>query len=185
MIASKITTRYAKSLLDLAIEKNQLKECYNDLIAVETLCSESSDFALMLKSPIINTSKKLSIIKSLFEKKLSKTTYFFIKLITNKKREPLLHSISKNFTELYKSHHKIITAVVTTTVPLDKGLKQKVVSFVKKKMDKDVELMEKVNQDILGGTIIKVGDLQIDDSVRKQLKELKNSYNNNLFIKDF
>ena len=185
MIASKITTRYAKSLLDLAIEKNQLKECYNDLIAVEILCSESSDFALMLKSPIINTSKKLSIIKSLFEKKLSKTTYFFIKLITKKKREPLLHSISKNFIELYKSHHKIITAIVTTTIPLDKDLKKKVVSFVKKKMDKDVELMEKVNQDILGGTIIKVGDLQIDDSVRKQLKELKNSYNNNLFIKDF
>jgi len=185
MIASKITTRYAKSLLDLAIEKNQLKECYNDLIAVETLCSESSDFALMLKSPIINTSKKLSIIKSLFEKKLSKTTYFFIKLITKKKREPLLHSISKNFIELYKSHYKIITAIVTTTIPLDKDLKKKVVSFVKKKMDKDVELMEKVNQDILGGTIIKVGDLQIDDSVRKQLKELKNSYNNNLFIKDF
>tara|TARA_Y100000991_G_scaffold215229_1_gene205010 strand:- start:4404 stop:4961 length:558 start_codon:yes stop_codon:yes gene_type:complete len=185
MIASKITTRYAKSLLDLAIEKNQLKECYNDLIAVQTLCSESSDFVLMLKSPIINTSKKLSIIKYLFEKKLSKITYLFIELITKKKREPLLHSISKNFIELYKSHHNIITTSVTTTIPLDKDLKQKVVSFVKKKMGKDVELMEKVNQDILGGTIIKVGDFQIDDSVRKQLKELKNSYNKNLFIKDF
>ena len=52
-------------------------------------------------------------------------------------------------------------------------------------MNKDVELMEKVNHDILGGTIIKVGDFQIDDSVRKQLKRLKNSYNKNLFIKDF
>jgi F-type H+-transporting ATPase subunit delta len=114
MITSKITTRYAKSLLDLAIETNQLKECYNDLIAVETLCSESIDFTLMLKSPIINTSKKLSIIKSLFEKKLSKTTYLFIELITKKKRESLLHPISKNFIELYKSHHKIITAYVTS-----------------------------------------------------------------------
>ena len=73
MIASKITTRYAKSLLDLAIETNQLKECYNDLLAVEALCSKSNDFSLMLKSPIINTSKKLSILKSLFENKLSKT----------------------------------------------------------------------------------------------------------------
>ncbi len=185
MISSKITTRYAKSLLDLAIEKNQLKECYDDLIAVETLCSDSSDFTLMLKSPIINTSKKLAIIKSLFENKLSRTTYLFIELITKKKRESLLHSISKNFIELYKSHHKIITASVTTTISLDKELKDKVVSFVKKKMDKDVELVEEINQDILGGAIIKVGDFQIDDSVRKQLKELKNSYNKNLFIKDF
>ena len=112
MIASKITTRYAKSLLDLAIETNQLKECYNDLLAVEALCSKSNDFSLMLKSPIINTSKKLSILKSLFENKLSKTTYLFVELITKKKRESLLHSISKNFIELYKSHHKIITAVL-------------------------------------------------------------------------
>jgi F-type H+-transporting ATPase subunit delta len=52
-------------------------------------------------------------------------------------------------------------------------------------MDKDVELKEEINQDIWGGAIIKVGDFQIDDSVRKQLKELKNSYNKNLFIKDF
>ena len=185
MIASKITTRYAKSLLDLAIEKNQLQDCYSDLLAVEALCSESSEFTLMLKSPIINTSKKLSIIKSLFEKNLSKTTYLFIELITKKKRESLLHTISKNFIELYKSHHKIITASVTTTIPLDKDLKEKVVSFVKKKMDKDVELKEQINHDILGGAIIKVGDFQIDDSVRKQLKELKNSYNKNLFIKDF
>lgn len=185
MIASKITTRYAKSLLDLAIEKNQLQDCYNDLLSVEALCSESSEFTLMLKSPIINTSKKLSIIKSLFEKNLSKTTYLFIELITKKKRESLLHSISKNFIELYKSHHKIITASVTTTIALDKELKEKVVSFVKKKMDKDVELKEEINHDILGGAIIKVGDFQIDDSVKKQLKELKNSYNKNLFIKDF
>jgi F-type H+-transporting ATPase subunit delta len=52
-------------------------------------------------------------------------------------------------------------------------------------MDKDVELKEEINHDILGGAIIKVGDFQIDDSVRKQLKELKKSYNKNLFIKDF
>ena len=184
MITSKITTRYAKSLLDLAIEKNQLKECYNDLIAIDTLCTDSSDFTLMLKSPIINTSKKLTIIKSLFEKKLSKTTYLFIELITKKKRESLLHAISKNFIDLYKSYHKIITASVTTTIPLDKDLKEKVVSFVKSKMDMDVELIEQINQDIIGGAIIKVGDFQIDDSVKKQLKELRNSYNKNLFIKD-
>ena len=114
MIASKITTRYAKSLLDLAIEKNQLQHCYNDLLAVEALCSESSEFTLMLKSPIINTSKKLSIIKSLFEKNLSKTTYLFIELITKKKRESLLHSISK--TSLSYINH--ITKLLQLVLPL-------------------------------------------------------------------
>ena len=68
---------------------------------------------------------------------------------------------------------------------IEPKLEPKGFHFVKNKMDKNVELTEKVNHDILGGTIIKVGDFQIDDSVRKQLKELKNRYNKNLFIKDF
>ena len=174
-----------RSLIELSIERGQLTNSYNDLVLVNKVCAENSDFTLMLKSPIIGTEKKLAIINSIFSNQLSKLTLLFIEIITKKKRESLLHSISKNFIDLYKSHHKIITASVTTTVLLDKDLKEKVVSFVKKKMDKDVELKEEINYDILGGAIIKVGDFQIDDSVRKQLKELKNSYNKNLFIKDF
>jgi len=102
MVTSKITNRYAKSLLDLAIEKKQLNDCYNDLINVEKVCSESSDFTMMLKSPIVNTSKKLTILNSIFKKRISKLTFSFIEIITKKKREPLLHAISKNFLELYK-----------------------------------------------------------------------------------
>ena len=174
MVASKITNRYAKSLLDLAIEKNQLNDCYNDLINV--LRSESSDFTMMLKSPIVNTSKKLTILNSIFKKRISKLTFSFIEIITKKKREPLLHAISKNFLELYKEHHKIISASVTTTIPLDKDLRNKIVSFVKNSSDSKVELDEKINEDILGGAIIKIGDFQLDNSVKKQLNELKNTY---------
>ena len=55
MISSKITKRYAKSLIELSIERGQLTNSYNDLVLVNKVCAENSDFTLMLKSPIIGT----------------------------------------------------------------------------------------------------------------------------------
>jgi F-type H+-transporting ATPase subunit delta len=185
MISSKITKRYAKSLIELSIERDQLIECYNDLVLVNKVCSENNDFILMLNSPIIGTDKKLAIIKTIFTNKLSKLTLLFIEIITKKKRESLLSSIAKSFIELYKTHNKIISASVITSVPLDESLREKIILFVQKNTNFEVELEEKINKEIIGGSIINIGDYQLDNSVKAQLKNLKNSYNKNLYIKDF
>ena len=86
MIASKITKRYAKALIDLAIEQGKLENTYQDLVLLDKVCLENSDFILMLKSPIISTDKKLSVIDSIFSKKLSPLTLLYIEIITKKKR---------------------------------------------------------------------------------------------------
>lgn len=185
MISSKITKRYAKSLIELSIERGQLTDSYNDLVLVNKVCSENSDFILMLKSPIIATDKKLAIIKSIFSNQLSQLTLLFIEIITKKKRESLLSSIAKNFVELYKTHNKIISTSVITSVPLDNSLREKITVLVKKNTEYEVELNEKINSDIIGGSIIKIGDYQLDNSVKTQLQNLKNSYNKNLYIKDY
>ena len=185
MISSRITKRYAKSLIELSIERDQLMECYNDLVLVNKVCSENNDFILMLKSPIIGTDKKLAIIKSIFTNQLSKLTLSFIEIITKKKRESLLSSIAKSFIELYKTHNKIISASVITSVPLDESLREKIILLVQKDTNFEVELDEKINQEIIGGSIVNIGDYQLDNSVKTQLKNLKNSYNKNLYIKDF
>jgi F-type H+-transporting ATPase subunit delta len=120
MISSKITKRYAKSLIELSIDRGELTESYNDLVLVNKVCSENNDFILMLKSPIIGTDKKLTIIKSIFSKKISKLTLLFIEIITKKKREYLLSSIAKNFVELYKTHNKIISNTKFLAIELSK-----------------------------------------------------------------
>ena len=185
MISSKIIKRYAKSLIELSIERDQLMDCYNDLVLVNKVCSENNDFILMLNSPIIGTDKKLAIIKTIFTNKLSKLTLLFIEIITKKKRESLLSSIAKSFIELYKTHNKIISASVITSVPLDESLREKIILFVQKNTNFEVELEEKINKEIIGGSIVNIGDFQLDNSVKAQLKNLKNSYNKNLYIKDF
>jgi F-type H+-transporting ATPase subunit delta len=73
---------------------------------------------------------------------------------------------------------------VITAVAVEKSTRDKIIELVKKNTDFDVELEEKVNLEIIGGSIINIGDYQLDNSVKTQLKNLKKNYNKNLFIKD-
>tara|TARA_B100001287_G_scaffold141563_1_gene119086 strand:- start:21197 stop:21754 length:558 start_codon:yes stop_codon:yes gene_type:complete len=185
MISSKITYRYAKALLDLAISNNMMDECLSDMKLLDKVCKENSQLVLLLKSPIINTDKKNSIIKKIFKGKLSKTSSLFVEIITKKNRESLIPSIAQNFIDLHKTHNKIATAKVITASPLDKSLRLQVIDYIKSKTDFDLDLIEEIDKSIIGGAIVKLGDQQLDGSIKRSIKELKNTYNKNLYIKDF
>ena len=166
MISSKITNRYAKALLDLSIEQGVLDKVYNDIIIIDHICLENRDFMTMLKSPIISTAKKTVIIKAIFSKNYP-SYLFFLEIIIKKKREFLLHSIAKNFVKLYKDQNKIISANLITAVPIDSSTRNKIRALVKKSTDFEVELEEKINKEIIGGSVINIGDFQLDNSVKK------------------
>ena len=74
---------------------------------------------------------------------------------------------------------------MTTANPLDDQLRKQIVDFMKEGNKESIELNEEIDEAILGGAIIKMGDKQIDGSVRRNLKNLKNTYSQNLYIKDF
>ena len=185
MKQSRVTIRYAKALLQLAIEQNTLEQSYNDMVLLDAVCTESKDLSLLLKSPIVKTDQKLSILKEIFESKLGEVSMVFINIITTKKREGLLALIASSFISLYKVHNKIETATVTTAAPLDEALRAEVISYIKKHGDDNVELTEKVDEKIIGGAIIRMGDKQLDASVSKAISELRQTFNKNLYIQDF
>ena len=109
----------------------------------------------------------------------------FVNIITTKKREALLADIATSFIYLYKAHNKIESATVTTANPLDEQLKAQVIDFIKHHGEQDVELTEIVDENIIGGAIIRMGDKQLDASISRTIKELKQTFNKNLYIKDF
>ena len=90
MNQSRATIRYAKSLLQLSIEQECLEQSYNDMMLIDSVCSENKELILLLKSPIIKTDQKLEILKKIFRSKLGEVSMRFVNIITNKKREPLL-----------------------------------------------------------------------------------------------
>jgi F-type H+-transporting ATPase subunit delta len=171
-------TRYAKSLMDLVIESNQLDAIRNDMKAIEKTCAQNSDFVLFLKSPIIKTDKKIEVLKALFEGKISALSLSFLNLITSKNREAYIQEITHAFDEQYKTNKNIFTAVVTSAKGLDSISKQKVLDLIKSQIKGEVELLEKVDANTIGGFILKIGDKQIDRTVARQLSNLKKELTN-------
>jgi len=182
---SRATNRYAKALLQLSIEQNSLEQSYKDMLLVDKVCSENKELQLLLKSPIVKTDQKVNILQEIFGEKLGRISMMFLKIITNKKREPLLSAIANNFVSQYKKHNNIEEAVVTTAIPLDLELKEKVITYIKKQGDRDVELKEIVDKNIIGGTIIRIGDKQLDASISNEISELRQMFNKNLYLQDF
>ena len=184
MQGTRVASRYAKSFIDLTMELGLLEQAYSDMKYILEVC-DSHDFVNFLKSPIIKTDKKLAVLKEIFGAKLNKITNTYIQLITNKKREIYLAEIASEFVNQYKEKKKILTAVVTTANGIDDVIRKKVMDIVKGVNTSDVVLEEKINKDIIGGFIIRVGDKQIDASISRKINNLKQTFKENPFIKEF
>lgn len=98
----RVSSRYAKSLLSLAVEQNCLEQVAKDMHFIEKVISENKPLLLLLKSPIIKTDKKISILSEIFEKNISAVSFSFIKIIARKKREVILQNIASSFNAQYK-----------------------------------------------------------------------------------
>jgi F-type H+-transporting ATPase subunit delta len=168
-----VANRYAKSLMEIAIETNQLEAVRADMKLVEKVCNENREFVLFLESPVIKTDKKLIVLDSIFKSKISDTTLAFLSLIAKKHREMLINEIAKAFDEAYKHTKNIYTAVITSASGLDAMSKQKVLDLIKSQLNGEVELIEKVDATTIGGFVLKIGDKQLDKTVAHQLSNMK------------
>jgi F-type H+-transporting ATPase subunit delta len=97
----------------------------------------------------------------------------------------LLAGIAKSFINLYKTQNNIETAIITTAVPISKDLKESVITYIKAQTNSKVELTEVVDEKIIGGAIIRMGDKQLDASISTEISELRQIFNKNLYLQDF
>ncbi len=178
-------SRYAKSLMGLSIEKNNLDAVYADMEKIAATVAESKDFELLLKSPVVKTHKKQSILQSVFGGNVSDLTNAFLQLISSRKREAIVGDIAKSFIQQYKVLKNIIVAEVTTAIQLDDTQKQKILNLLKKDETSTIEVIEKIDSEIIGGFIVRVDDKQIDASIARELSDLKQEFNKNPYIADF
>lgn len=180
---TRVAARYAKSLLDLALEKGILEPVYNDMQFILNTCKSSRDLVLFLQSPIIKTDKKIAVLKEIFEGKIGPVTHAFINIITVKKREAHIEEIAESFVNQYKRHKNVLTAIVTSAVGLDDTLRKQVLDVVKRSINTEVELVEKVNKELIGGFVLRIGDQQVDASIHRMVRELSKSFSENPYVK--
>lgn len=176
-----VASRYAKSLIDLAIETKQLEEVRNDMRLIKAVCKSNPDFVNLLESPIVKTDKKMAILTSIFEGKISIITQTFLKLIATKRRESYIDDMAISFDEMYKSYLNITTVKVESAIKLDDNSRNQILEIVKQSTKGEIELVEKVNPELIGGFILTINDTQVDQSVRRRLSELKKNFSNNFY----
>lgn len=181
----RVASRYAKSLLELAIEKGVLEEVHFDMQLFRNTIESNRELELLLKNPIVRNDKKQAILKAIFGARVNEMTNAFFRIISQKNRESNLPAIAKEFHARYNEHKGIVSAEVTTTFPISPEMHQEFVGIVEQITGKTVELHEKVDKDLIGGYILRVGDRQIDESLSSRLADLKNEFAHNPYVKEF
>ena len=180
----RVASRYAKSLIELSIERGAVEQVHQDMLLFTKVCHESRPFELMLNSPLIPHQKKREILSSIFESKVHSLTMSIIDIITRKNREPLLPSIAKEFHIAYNHYKSIGEATVVSAAPITSDLRRKLDAIVERVAGcKAVELEEKTDPELIGGFVLKIRDQQIDTSLRTKLKALQLKLSENPYLR--
>jgi F-type H+-transporting ATPase subunit delta len=179
----RLAARYAKSLIDLANERNQVETVYNDMLYLQALCKESRDFLALMRSPVVKADKKVAIVLAVTKGKISEITDAFNRLMITKGRESYLPEISAAFIEQYNKQKDIHTVKLTTAVPVTEEVKKQIIGQVQKQTSKNnIDLKTIVDEEIIGGFVLEIGDQLVDASIAYDLNKIKSQFMNNDFI---
>ena len=179
----RLANRYAKSLVDLAVEQNQLELIYNDMKYLQAVCKGSKDFVNLLKSPIIKADKKVAIIEAITASKVTTLTNLFTKLLVAKSRERDLPEIAAAFVDQYNVIKGIHKVVLTTAVEIGEELKNSIKAKAEAvKSFGTVELETKVDQSLIGGFVLEFENNLIDASISRDLRDVKKQFAKNIFV---
>ena len=172
MRVSLLAKRYAAALFDLALEKKIQDKVLDDMNLISEVLSENKELKHILSNPVINSSKKVKLLVAVFEKHVTKLTLEFFKLLIKKNRESYLDGITAAYLEIYREHYGILPLTLVTAYKTTKATKDTIVKKVKEATQKNIELEEIIDDDIIGGFIINYDDYQYDASIKTQLNKL-------------
>ncbi len=172
MKSTKVAVRYAKALLELAIENNKVDAILGDMNYLLSANAETKDFQQLLKSPIIKADKKIAIFAVIFDQ-FETVTKSFIELITNNGREAMLTDIAESFNTQVKQYKGIVPVTIVSATPLTAETKKMILAKVQANVQGTLEVTESIDASLIGGFVVKMEDKRIDASVASQLNNLK------------
>ncbi len=183
MIISPVAYRYARSLLDLSRSEGLLKGTLEDMGLVAATTRGSRELITLLKSPVVKADRKARILEQLFAGKIGTVTAKFIQILVRKGREALLPEIAVAFSKLYKEEQGIVDVEVRSAAPLSDIARKQVHDLAAAKHPgKSIEISEKVDHELIGGIVIRIGDDQYDGSVARRLQDLRRKFSENPYI---
>ncbi len=173
MKGSRVAKRYAIALFEGAKEQQLLETVEEQLEVLDTTYEEVEAFRQLIDSPVISNEEKLKVADQLFAKKLHPFVLNFLKLLIRKNREMLLPGIVDYFNELLDEHRGILRGVVYSVVPMTDEQLNALNERLNAMTGKTVVLTQQVDASLIGGFVVQIKDMVIDNSIRHQLEKLK------------
>ncbi len=177
---SRAAIRYAKAVLDLAKDNASVEAVLNDMKSVKATVEGSKQLRTALNSPVIKADDKRAVLRQVFTEG-TKETLGLIDVLVDNSRANLLGSVAESFIAEYNKSNNIESATVTTAIALTPELEAKVLAKVKELTGStNVTLTNHIDESIIGGFVLRVGDTQYNASIASQLGKLKREFSNSL-----
>lgn len=179
----RLAGRYAKSLLDLAIEQNQLDAVCEDMKWLNRVCKSNRDFVVLLNSPIIKPAIKEKIIAAVTDGRIGKLSAAFIQLLVRKAREINLPEIVLAFIDQFNKLRNIHKVKITTADPISEELKAAIMVNVNAASTGETfEIETAINEELIGGFLLESNNVLVDASIARDLKEIQRQFMNNDYL---
>lgn len=175
-ITASLQGRYASALYDLASEGGKVTAVESDLSALGQAISESSDLAALIRNPRITRDAAATAMEAVAKLlKLSDLTKNFLGVLASNRRLAVLPDVVRAFAAIAAAARGEVTAEVTSAHPLSAAQLKSLGEKLKAREGKDVKLTAKVDPELLGGLVVRIGSTQIDSSIRTRLNTLANA----------
>jgi ATP synthase F1 delta subunit len=165
---------YAESLFGVASERGTLDVVHDQLGQFADALGGDRELEIFFFSPYFSSKEKLDGL-NLAVSDADPELFNFLELLIEKHRMPAIFRIRKRFDELYKSEKQRIEVTVTSAVELDPSVAEKVGAEVERQTGKEVELTSRVDESIIGGLVLQVGNMVLDASIKNRLEKLRRS----------
>jgi F-type H+-transporting ATPase subunit delta len=178
MKGTRAAIRYAKAILDLAKDQNAAAAVNDDMKSINNAIADNKELKSLLVSPVVKIAQKTAVLKEVFASTNAITTGL-VDVLADNKRIALLGAVATEFTSLYDDSQGFQKAQVTTAVPLTDEMNAKVLAKVKELTGKEALIENTIDETILGGFILRVGDLQYNASIANNFNKLKRTFSHN------
>lgn len=173
MLLKAVAVRYADALMSLDEKAGGLDKLEEDLGLVSSTVADHDGLRSALESPTVPSIKKHTVLKAVFEGKVSPTILNFLYVLVDKKREEYLGKILDVFQERLREARGEVACHVVSAKPLTSTIRKDLEKNLKSFSGRKVQLTEEVEPELLAGMVVTVGDRVIDTSFRNQLREIE------------
>ncbi len=177
MASTRAAIRYAKAILEMADSIGVTKEVSSDMTLIGSTVNSNEELNTFIQNPTIKVEDKESALQAIFTD-INGVTKGLFRLLLENKRFEILATITEEYNKLFDQMNGVEVAIVTTASPMSAELETKVMAKIKEFSDKSITIENIIDESIIGGFILRIGDMQFNASIINRLQVLKRELSN-------